>query len=318
MSRKIKDIKDKNTGELVYPRTHVSAVVLSSDSTLEDLVEAKQDKINDLDEIRAGAAKGATALQSYTEQYKGTVTGVKINGDTKNPSDGVVDLGTVITNASNIDFYDIKDNPIVNTGDGKLLFVDETGNIGLQLEQDNTLYVKDIVAGNHTLSNKIDINNVKTINGQSIIGSGDITISGGSSDANVQAVDTGDVVDDVNVDYATTAYVNGLVGDINSVLESIINGGAVAKIITFRLDAIEYEAEEGMTFGQWMISDYYVLGTFINDTYYINAIKTNPSFEATIYNAAGFHYNPEINTLSVIIANTTYITDMGGSAGSDK
>lgn len=69
MSRKIKDIKDKNTGELVYPRTHVSAVVLSSDSTLEDLVEVKQDKIDDLDEIRAGAAKGATALQSVPSEY---------------------------------------------------------------------------------------------------------------------------------------------------------------------------------------------------------------------------------------------------------
>ena len=69
MSRKIKDIKDKNTGELVYPRTHVSAVVLSSDSTLEDLIEVKQDKIDDLDEIRAGAAKGATALQSVPSEY---------------------------------------------------------------------------------------------------------------------------------------------------------------------------------------------------------------------------------------------------------
>jgi hypothetical protein len=44
------------------------------------------------------------------------------------------------------------------------------------------------------------------------------------SNINVQAVDTGDVIDDVNVEYATTAYVDGLVGDINSVLENIING----------------------------------------------------------------------------------------------
>jgi hypothetical protein len=65
--------------------------------------------------------------------------------------------------------------------------------------------------------------NIKTINGESILGSGDITISGGSSDANVQAVDTGDVIDDVTVNYATKTYVDGLVGDINSVLESIIN-----------------------------------------------------------------------------------------------
>lgn len=43
-------------------------------------------------------------------------------------------------------------------------------------------------------------------------------------DANVQAVDTEDVLDDVNVDYATKTYVDEVVGDINSVLESIING----------------------------------------------------------------------------------------------
>lgn len=47
--------------------------------------------------------------------------------------------------------------------------------------------------------------------------------TGGSSDANVQAVVTGDVIDDVNVEYTTKTYVDGLVGDINSVLESIIN-----------------------------------------------------------------------------------------------
>ena len=57
------------------------------------------------------------------------------------------------------------------------------------------------------------------------------TISGGgTSDANIQAVDTGDVLDDVNVSYATTAYVDGLIGDINSVLENIIDGGRYFKV----------------------------------------------------------------------------------------
>lgn len=49
--------------------------------------------------------------------------------------------------------------------------------------------------------------------------------SGGNSDANVQAVDTGDVLDDVNVDYATKIYVDGLVEDINNILENINGGG---------------------------------------------------------------------------------------------
>lgn len=100
--------------------------------------EGKQDAIADLGDIRAGAAKGATALQSYTEQYKGTVTGVKMNGTTKNPSEGVVDLGTVITEHQDIS--------------GK---------------QDK------LVSGT----------NVKTINGESILGSGNIEISGGASGA---------------------------------------------------------------------------------------------------------------------------------------
>ena len=40
-------------------------------------------------EVEAALDKARTALQ--TEQYKGTVTGVKINGSTKNPSSGIVD-----------------------------------------------------------------------------------------------------------------------------------------------------------------------------------------------------------------------------------
>ena len=47
---------------------------------------------------------------------------------------------------------------------------------------------------------------------------------GGSGGANVMAVDTGDIINDVTVEYVTKSYVDGLVGDINSVLESIING----------------------------------------------------------------------------------------------
>ena len=61
--------------------------------------------------------------------------------------------------------------------------------------------------------------NIKTINGKDILGSGDITIS-----SNVMAVDTGDIINDATVEYATKSYVDGLVGDINNVLESIING----------------------------------------------------------------------------------------------
>ena len=46
--------------------------------------------------VQTSLGKADTALQSYTEQYKGTVTKVKINGSEKFPdSNGLVDLGTI-------------------------------------------------------------------------------------------------------------------------------------------------------------------------------------------------------------------------------
>ncbi len=43
---------------------------------INEVLTKKQDSISDLDEIRSGSSLGATALQSYTEQYKGTVGSV--------------------------------------------------------------------------------------------------------------------------------------------------------------------------------------------------------------------------------------------------
>lgn len=82
----------------------------------------------------AATPSAVKAAYDLANSYKGTVTGVKINGTTKNPSSGVVDLGTVITSHQDIS--------------GK---------------QDK------LVSGT----------NIKTINGASILGSGNITIEGG-------------------------------------------------------------------------------------------------------------------------------------------
>lgn len=84
----------------------------------------------------AATASAVKAAYDLANNYKGTVTGVKINGTTKNPSSGIVDLGTVITSHQDIS--------------GK---------------QDK------LVSGT----------NIKTVNGQSLLGSGDITISSGSN-----------------------------------------------------------------------------------------------------------------------------------------
>lgn len=105
-TRKIKDAKDLTTNELIYFKGHAQATYMSDGRTVEEAVNSmsggsggsidtsnlatkdelaqKQDIISDIDTIRTNAAN-----------YKGTVTSVKINGVSKSPSSGVVDLGYV-------------------------------------------------------------------------------------------------------------------------------------------------------------------------------------------------------------------------------
>lgn len=84
--------------------SEVAAAIIDSENKIKNDINALQnycdgaflnkDVIPDINDIRAGAAKGATALQ--VEQYKGTVTGVKINDTNKTPdANGVVDLGEI-------------------------------------------------------------------------------------------------------------------------------------------------------------------------------------------------------------------------------
>lgn len=105
-TRQIKDAKDLITNELIYFKGHAKATYMSDGRTVEEAVNSmsggsggsidtsnlvtkdelaqKQDVISDIDTIRTNAAN-----------YKGTVTSVKINGQSKSPSNGVVDLGYV-------------------------------------------------------------------------------------------------------------------------------------------------------------------------------------------------------------------------------
>lgn len=105
-TRQIKDAKDLSTNELIYFKGHAQATYMSDGRTVEEAVNSmsggsggsidtsnlatkdelaqKQDIITDIETIRSNAAN-----------YKGTVTSVKINGVSKSPSSGVVDLGYV-------------------------------------------------------------------------------------------------------------------------------------------------------------------------------------------------------------------------------
>lgn len=219
---------------------------------IEQQIKNKQDAIADLDTIRSGAALGATALQSYTEKYKGTVTGIKVNGSTHNPSNGVVDLGTISANESlrihfepnfdleigqHIDVTSLVQQSmgitpaelyeeVVTNGKKTALFIHELmggelqeisrvidslyEGVGLsylstldglpspfQLIISTTqcqLVIVDMLAGYNSVvvpltemvegkqEQLVSGTNIKTINGESILGSGNITLSAGSGE----------------------------------------------------------------------------------------------------------------------------------------
>ena len=232
-TRKIKNARDLESNELIYFKSHAQATFMSDGSTVEDVINeiketggadltdyvtttqlntslsGKQDTISDLADIRSGASKGATAVQPAS-----VATAVTINGVNKTISSNKINIGTIPTA--------VTINGSTKTGSTIALGTVVTGvtmNGSTKTVSNGKVDLGTIITAHQTL---------KTINGESIVGSGNITISGGggSSDANVMAVDTGDVLDDVNVDYATSAYVDGLVGDINSVLDNIISGSS--------------------------------------------------------------------------------------------
>lgn len=99
----------KNAGTVTGVKANGTAITLSSGvanipaaSTSAYGVTKLSSATNSTSTSLAATASAVKAAYDLANSYKGTVTGVKINGTTKNPSSGVVDLGTVITSHQDI------------------------------------------------------------------------------------------------------------------------------------------------------------------------------------------------------------------------
>lgn len=162
-----------------------------------DSVEGKQDEITDLATIRSGAAKGATALQS--EQYKGTITGVSANG-TSVATSGVANIPAASTSAYGVTKLSSATNStstslaatasavkaaydLANSYKGTVTSVKINGTT--KSPSSGVVDLGTVITSHQDISGKQDKlvsgTNIKTINGTSLLGSGNITISGGSS-----------------------------------------------------------------------------------------------------------------------------------------
>lgn len=139
-------------------------------------IEGKQDKINDLDAIREGAEKGATAVQNETDPVW---TAEKGNYYTKSEVDTSLE--------SKADKSEI---PSLN-GYATEQWVGQQG----YLTEHQTL---------------------KTINGETIVGNGNIEITSGEETDPIWTAE--------KVNYYTKTEVDEMIGNINNALATLING----------------------------------------------------------------------------------------------
>ena len=157
----------------------------------------------------------------------GTITGITMNGVSKGTS-GVVDLGTVITDIS-----------------GKQDVIDSSHKLSADLVDDTSTTNKFVTASDKsTWSGKQDAlvsgTNIKTINNESILGSGNITIQGGGGGItgitmNGSAVTVTSGVADLGTvitehqslsNYYTKTEIDSMIGNISSSLDTI-NGEVI-------------------------------------------------------------------------------------------
>lgn len=111
--------------------------------------------------VQTSLGKADTALQSYTEQYKGTITGVSANG-TSVATSGVANIPAASTSAYGVT---------------KLSSATNSTSTSLAATASAVKAAYDLANGKQ--DKLVSGTNIKTINGTSLLGSGDIVISGG-------------------------------------------------------------------------------------------------------------------------------------------
>lgn len=129
----------KNSGDYTKPVSGIPKTDLSSD-------------------VRTSLDKADTALQSYNEQYTGTITGITMNGTSKGTS-GVVDLGTVITEHQDISG---KQNKITNINKLDADLIDDSNTSNKFINSNNLSKLNSIESGAEV--NKIDSISVNNVN----------------------------------------------------------------------------------------------------------------------------------------------------------
>ena len=227
----------------------------ATETYVDNKVATKQDVISDLATIRSNASKGATAVQpnalatvatsgSYNDltnkptipsavtestvtnwgftKNTGTIRGISIDGIPVSTS-GIAEIPSASTSAYGVTKLSTSTSSTSTTLAATASAVKSTYDLA-NGKQDK------LVSGT----------NIKTINGETILGSGDITISGstpGENDANVKAIETSDLqIDDISVN---RQIINTTDTDITLINNNYYKKTDISSNITINLEPVE-------------------------------------------------------------------------------
>ena len=166
--REIKNAVNNTTGELIYFKGHAKATFMSDGSTVEDAINNIESKIDLSDYVKSEELEGYAKTEDIPslEGYAKSDEIPSLDGYAK--TEDIPSLYGYATqqwvneqefahqdDLLNMSFNDIQNSPITENNDGEVNIVDENGNIALKVNNEG-LYVKDVIAGEHVLSNKAD------------------------------------------------------------------------------------------------------------------------------------------------------------------
>ena len=160
-TRKIKDAKDLSTDELIYFKGHAQATYMSDGRTVEEAINSYGDSSSGGDNIQKTTEAEITAM-GFTKNT-GTITAVQANGTS------VATSGTANIPAASTSVYGVT----------KLSTSTNSTSTSLAATASAVKAAYDLANGKQAAL--VSGTNIKTINGQSILGSGNITISGSST-----------------------------------------------------------------------------------------------------------------------------------------
>ena len=227
----VADIPAANTG--TYGVTKLSSATNSTSTTL------------------AATASAVKAAYDLANSYKGTVTGVKINGTTKSPTSGVVDLGTVITSHQTL--KTINGQSIVGSGDISISGGSSSGSCAYpQINHDNSDTIVTITPNTFHVWDEIGTLDISL--GAETTGISNeylFQFTSGSETSLILPDDIKWANDEAPVIEVNKIYQISILKGLGSTL--VFNN---VVLISFTVGGVSYQAEEGMIWSQWVNSKY--------------------------------------------------------------